>query len=94
MSEHYKEVAQRINVSPFDLAQRQAAIISEGESEVKDRDVDEIENKPNRARLLYHYPTRSRVIRSLIDYGYEIENIDPNVKTSIFNKKVLTTPGV
>ena len=92
--EHYKEVAQAINVSPFDLAQRQVAIISEGESEVKDRDVDEIENKPNRARLLYHYPTRSRVIRSLIDYGYEIENIDPNVKTSIFNKKVLTTPGV
>ena len=92
--EHYKEVAQRINVSPFDLAQRQAAIISEGDSEVKDRDVDEIENKPNRARLLYHYPTRSRVIRSLIDYGYEIESIDPNVKTSIFNKKVLTTPGV
>ena len=67
---------------------------SEGDSEVKDRDVDEIENKPNRARLLYHYPTRSRVIRSLIDYGYEIESIDPNVKTSIFNKKVLTTPGV
>ena len=92
--EHYKEVGKRINVSPYDLAQRQAALISEDGSTVKDRDVNEIENKPNRARLLYHYPRRSRVIRSFIDFGYELNGDQPNVKTSIFNKSVFLTPGV
>jgi len=93
--EHYKGVAERLEgVAPYDLAQRQAAIISEGEVEVKDREVDEIENKPNRVRLLYHYPTKSRLIRSLIDYGYELNSEEPNVKTDVHNKNVLLTPGV
>ena len=92
--EHYKEVAEAIEVAPYDLAQRQAAILSEGEVEVKDREVDEIENKPNRLRLLYHYPTKSRYIRSFIDYGYELNGEEPNVKTDVYNKKVLLTPGV
>ncbi len=92
--EHYKEVAESINVAPYDLAQRQAAILSEGEAEVKDREVDEIENKPNRSRLIYHYPTKSRYIRSFIDYGYELNGEEPNVKTDVYNKSVLLTPGV
>jgi len=92
--EHYKEVAESLNVAPYDLAQRQAAILSEGEAEVKDREVDEIENKPNRFRLIYHYPTKSRYIRSFIDYGYELNGEEPNVKTDVHNKSVLLTPGV
>ena len=92
--EHYIEVGKRINVAPYDLAQRQAALISEDGSTVKDRDVNEIENTPNRVRLLYHFPRRSRTIRSFIDFGYELNGEGPNVKTSIFNKNVFLTPGV
>ena len=92
--EHYIQLAERLGVSPFDLAQRQVALISQGESEVKDRDVDEIENTPNRARLLYHYPTRSRYSRAFIDFGYEQTDSEANVTNSIYNKKVLLTPGV
>jgi hypothetical protein len=92
--EHYREVAKRLGISPYDLAQRQASILSDGEAEVKDREVDDIEKKPNRARLIYHYPTRSRLTRAMIDYGYEVNGEEPNVKTSIYNKKALLTPGV
>ena len=93
--DHYIGVAERLEgVAPYDLAQRQAAILSEGEAEIKDREVDEIENKPNRLRLIYHYPTKSRYIRSFIDYGYELNGDEPNVKTDVHNKSVLLTPGV
>jgi hypothetical protein len=30
----------------------------------------------------------------MIDYGYEVNGEEPNVKTSIYNKKALLTPGV
>ena len=94
LPEYYINVARQLGISPYDLAQRQLSILTEGESELKDREVDEIENKPNRLRLLYHYPTRSRQSRALIDYGYESTGEEPNAKTSIYNKRVLMTPGV
>ena len=94
LPEYYINVARQLGISPYDLAQRQLSILTEGESELKDREVDEIENKPNRSRLLYHYPTRSRQSRALIDYGYESTGEEPNAKTSIYNKRVLMTPGV
>ena len=94
LPEYYINVARQLSISPYDLAQRQLSILTEGESELKDREADEIENKPNRLRLLYHYPTRSRQSRALIDYGYESTGEEPNAKTSIYNKRVLMTPGV
>ena len=94
LPEYYINVARQLGISPYDLAQRQLSILTEDESELKDREADEIENKPNRLRLLYHYPTRSRQSRALIDYGYESTGEEPNAKTSIYNKRVLMTPGV
>ena len=94
LPEYYINVARQLGISPYDLAQRQLSILTEDESELKDREADEIENKPNRSRLLYHYPTRSRQSRALIDYGYESTGEEPNAKTSIYNKRVLMTPGV
>ena len=95
LPEFYLEVAKQLQVlNPYDLAQKQVALISDGELKVKDRKIHEIENKPNRVRLIYGYPTRSRQTRAVIDYGLEVSGQEQNAKTSIYNKQAITTPGV
>ena len=95
LPEYYLEVAKQLQVlNPYDLAQTQVALISDGELKVKDRKIHEIENKPNRVRLIYGYPTRSRQTRAVIDYGLEVSGQEQNAKTSIYNKQAITTPGV
>jgi hypothetical protein len=94
LPEYYIEVAKGLQISPYDLAQRQLSILTEGESKVKDRKADEIENNHKRVRLIYGYPTRSRQTRAVIDYGLEVSGQEQNLKTSIYNKPAITTPGV
>ena len=94
LPEYYIEVAKGLQISPYDLAQRQLSILTEGESKVKDRKADEIENNHKRVRLIYGYPTRSRQTRAVIDYGLEVSGQEQNAKTSIYNKQAITTPGV
>ena len=94
LPDYYLNVGQRLHISPYDLAQSQLSLITNGEVKIKDREKHDIENDDKRVRLIFGFPTRSRQTRAVIDYGLEVSGQEQNAKTSIYNKQAITTPGV
>jgi hypothetical protein len=96
--DYYKDLAMRMGVNPVDLANSQLQHVT-GE-EVKQEEKKE-EHSKEVQELVYKYPTRSTITRARILQELQKLQEDvkagsvkggpeqPNVKTSIFNKKAL-----
>tara|TARA_R100000700_G_C3178555_1_gene154404 strand:+ start:845 stop:2923 length:2079 start_codon:yes stop_codon:yes gene_type:complete len=78
-----KDVARGLTVSPIDLAQAQLRFLLDEEVKIDKKE----EPDPDISRLIYYYPTASRITRARI--LNESKDIEQNVKTSIYNKKAL-----
>ena len=78
LPQYIKDVARRIGISPFDLAQSQLKYLQEDYKPEKPKEQD-----PNISKLIYYYPTPSRITRARIFSESQGE------ETNIYNSKAL-----
>ena len=78
LPQYIKDVARRIGISPFDLAQSQLKYLQEDYKPEKPKEQD-----PNISKLIYYYPTPSRITRA------RILSESKGEETNIYNSKAL-----
>jgi len=78
LPQYIKDVARRIGISPFDLAQSQLKYLQEDYKPEKPKELD-----PNISRLIFFQPTPSRITRA------RILSESNGEQTSIYNRKAL-----
>lgn len=86
LPQYIKDVARRLGISPFDLAQSQLKYLQEDYKPEEPKEPKELD--PNISRLIYFQPTPSRITRARILSESQGE------ETSIYNKKALVRDGI